>query len=573
MRELIINDQSTCVGCTRCVRVCPIEGANIAYSEGGTIKVQIDPSRCIVCGSCLTTCRHKVRDYNDDTERLLSDLQRGVSISMFAAPANRANGERWGGRLLTWLRQKGVKKIYDVSLGADICTWAHIRYIQKEKPHSVITQPCPAIVNYITLHKHSLLPYLSPVHSPMLCTAIYMKKYDKVNDKIAALSPCVAKSHEFEATGFVEYNVTLKKLYEYIQNNRIALPMQESGFDHGESSLGCLYSMPGGLKENVELHLGKALRIDKSEGQAVVYDDLDAFAKRGGKQLPAIFDVLNCPEGCNLGTGCAHERDKFEVNQIMEEARQKILRNHNKADFDNLYGQFDKTLRLGDFIRTYSPKNVQAFAPTNSQIEQVFLKLGKVTENERKFDCAACGSDTCLEMVKKIACGVSLPEACVQNEKHKIQEEHKDIMELSAINLDSTKEILADISKVRELSDEISQSLESVNAAMKEQNKMADEVNEIAARINMIALNASIEAARAGHHGKAFAVVASEIQRLADASKATVSETQTVTKQANASLKTAASLASGIKTELGKTFSNASSMAQKTEESIAKATS
>ena len=568
MRELIKNDPMICIGCTRCLRVCPVEGANIAYNDGKGIKVKVDNQRCIVCGSCIQACQHESRGFEDDTERFLADLQKGVAISMFAAPANRANGEKMGARLLSWLRQKGVKKIYDVSLGADICTWAHIRYIQKEKPVSVITQPCPAIVNYITIHNHALLPNLSPVHSPMLCTAIYMKKYDRVNDKIAALSPCIAKSHEFEDTSFVDYNVTLKKLYEYIQKNRISMPAKESGFDHAESSLGCLYSMPGGLRENVELHLGKALRIDKSEGQTTVYKDLDEYAKRGGRHLPAIFDVLNCPEGCNLGTGCAHDRDKFEVNQIMDEARQNVLRGREKADFDKLYSDFDETLRLSDFIRTYKQKNVQPLAPSSSQIEQAFLNMGKETESDRKFDCGACGSKSCLQMATKIACGTHIPEGCIQNEKQRIQKSHKSVMDLSAINLQSTKEILGDISNVSGLSEKIAQSLTGVEAAMHRQNQMAEEVNDIAMKINMIALNASIEAARAGQHGKAFAVVASEIQRLADASKATVSQTQEVTKQANASIKVMSSLALTIKGDLGKTFKNASTMAQKTEESI-----
>ena len=125
MRDLINSDQSTCVGCNRCTRVCPIEGASVAYSEDGKVKVAVDNSRCIACGGCIDACHHNVRDYNDDTERFLNDLRSGVQISMFMAPANRTYGENWGG-LLTWLRQMGVRKIYDVSLGADICTWAHL---------------------------------------------------------------------------------------------------------------------------------------------------------------------------------------------------------------------------------------------------------------------------------------------------------------------------------------------------------------------------------------------------------------------------------------------------------------
>lgn len=38
-----------------------------------------------------------------------------------------------------------------------------------------------------------------PIHSPLLCTAIYAKKYMNITDKLAFISPCIAKKAEIKA--------------------------------------------------------------------------------------------------------------------------------------------------------------------------------------------------------------------------------------------------------------------------------------------------------------------------------------------------------------------------------------
>ena len=353
MRKLIRNDLSRCTGCNGCVRVCPIDEVNVAFMEDDRWKIRIDNEKCIVCGACLTACRHGSRIYEDDTEKFIEDLENGETISVFCDPAARLNLRDWD-RILAWLRKSGARNIFDVSLGADICTWAYIRWIQQNSPKTVISQPCQAIVDYVLLHNPLLLPYLSPVHSPMMSTAIYMRRYQDINGKLAAISPCIAKANEFEETGnLISYNVTFRKLEEYIARSGGSLPAETGDYDHPQTWPGSTYSYPGELKEKVEFFLGSALRVDKSEGPSVVYKALDKFVKDQPLNWPMVFDVLNCCEGCNLGTGTVHGRSAFEAAAAIENAGNGVHEERERGYFGKMLANFDDNLRLTDFTRIY----------------------------------------------------------------------------------------------------------------------------------------------------------------------------------------------------------------------------
>ena len=574
----LVRTNDKCIGCNRCINACSSMGANIAVEKGRVNVIEVDPERCIACGACLDACEHGAREYVDDVEQFFEDLKKGEKISVLIAPAFLANYPNDYERILGMLKKLGVNRFISISFGADITTWGYIKYITENKYFGSISQPCPAVVGYIERYTPELLPKLMPVQSPMMCGAIYVKKYMKVNDKLAFISPCIAKKNEIDDPnnrGYVSYNLTFSHLVKYLKENPVsgATPYK----DEIEYGLGSIYPMPGGLKENVYWLLGEDALVRQMEGEHHMYEYLQRNKDRiKTNKTPYLFvDALNCTNGCLYGPGT---EARASMNEDVFMAIQKIKINSKNSSKKSAWGrdltpekrlaalnkQFEN-LDLNDFVRKYTDRSKDcAFkVPSDNELNEIFKKMGKDTEEKKTIDCSCCGYNSCREMAIAIYNGFNHIHNCVHyikdrayeekdraialtEEVQKAHEEMKErktklgeeisenfdvlrdsiaqIEQASTDNAISTAGISDEMSNVDRFAKELRDVLSEIDGYLQKLEKNNTDVIAISSQTNLLALNASIEAARAGEAGKGFAVVAEEIKKLADDSKATADD-------------------------------------------------
>ena len=571
--ELIYTNDN-CTGCNKCVRDCPVLIANVATDAG---KVTVDSEKCIACGACFDACEHNAREYQDDTKSFFTALEAGKKISVILAPAFLANYPHEYKKVLGYLKEKGVNHIYSVSFGADITTWGYLKYITEHQFLGGISQPCPAVVNYVEKYIPELLPKMMPIHSPMMCMAIYIKKYLKCDDELAFISPCIAKKTEItdpNCYGYVKYNVTFKKLFETIGNKYQGCKEYEDELEYG---MGALYPMPGGLRENVEHFLGKEQVVRQVEGEEEAYRYLHEYLERirTNRRQPFMVDILNCSKGCIYGTATEPERNTDDVMLTLSDMRNRASdrtetkkglfwkKGKNGSPWDDSVPENERLanlmkafadLDINDFVRKYTNKNVVIKEPSEHEIQEIFTSMNKMDAASQKINCESCGYSSCRNMAKAIYNHVNVKENCVhyvksvaENEKEKIQnlmeeEQQKqeihnqklagiteqfvslsdNIDQLGAANETSANEATTLAQHIQEISNfcqQLNSSLATISDFINIYKASNEDISSIAGQTNLLSLNASIEAARAGEAGRGFAVVASEIRELSDSTK------------------------------------------------------
>jgi methyl-accepting chemotaxis protein len=145
------------------------------------------------------------------------------------------------------------------------------------------------------------------------------------------------------------------------------------------------------------------------------------------------------------------------------------------------------------------------------------------------------------------------------------------IKEASQTSSGSINEIANSFEMLIDISHDTNDSAESLSARTSEIDSIVSLIKDIAEQTNLLALNAAIEAARAGEHGRGFAVVADEVRKLADRTQKAVSEISIVIQSIQQDIQSITSKSEHIVSSINETSDNVRTLGTALEETAVSA--
>lgn len=538
--ELIRTDLSKCVNCHRCISACPVK-----YCLNGSNKVNVSVinERCIYCGRCVDACTHGARFFIDDFKKYAQTPHKNLYFIVDSALI-----ASWGNdykKIITFLKQYfRAKKVYDCSFGAEINAIKLADYIKKKKPKCIISQQCPTVVKYIELYHPELIEYLSPIDSPAMATARYLRVVEKFKGEIAYLGPCISKSFEFtdpNNKNFISYNITFKRIRQIILKRKIDVTKLEDGsFDSIEAERAVSYPNPGGLKDTLDRELKKLPHVRVIQGPILYreyFKELSANLNND-RLVPQVIDALNCDKGCSFGPASLADFSEDEVDAfIWKRTDEQIAKYQLKGNFKRGFKKVRRKISRILFERDFTERKLTFDDRKHGDDELLPYYHDMNKFNQKDFyNCSFCGYNECRGMAIAMLAGLNVKENCHFYLVDRLDAKITKSMDMSKKISHSVDELEEKLSAMKIIFAEISNSFSLTNDALQNVSRankiltklsqsfrpIVEAITAISDQTHMLSINSAIEAARAGAAGKGFAVVAQQVDNLSAQTSAEV---------------------------------------------------
>ncbi|MGQ1909477.1 [Fe-Fe] hydrogenase large subunit C-terminal domain-containing protein [Marinifilum sp. RC60d5] len=396
----VYTEQNDCQDCYKCIRECPIKAIKVLNNSA-----QILHEDCIYCGTCTQICPVNAKKVRDDLKKVRKLLNRNEKIIVSLAPSFVTEFPNLSDtQMIAVLKELGFFAVSETALGAQEVSRRVSEFINKSDNGVFISSACPSVVELICKHYPEFKDNITPVLSPLLTHATYLKQKYK-NTKIVFIGPCIAKKLESdEFPDLIEASLTFNDLRAWLEEENLdpylfSEDVRNNKFIPGKAGRGILYPIDGGMitgmKQNTTTTDAVYMTFSGVNNIQSVLTGLNKYRKSN----KLFLELLACEGGCVNGPGTQKKYStaikRLEVINKMSDEETVVL----NTDFS-----IDR-----NFDSIHSASRIEH---SERSIKEALTMIGKYSEKD-EINCGGCGYNSCREFAKAYLEDKSEPNMCV----------------------------------------------------------------------------------------------------------------------------------------------------------------